>query len=320
VPNPAQPTVIDETNSVIGESKRPLKIGLNLPIVEGTFGGKTAQWADLVAYAQQAEALGFDSLWLPDHLLLRWQEQTRGIWECWSLLSALTAATSRIQLGTLVLCSTFRNPALLAKMADTVDEISGGRLILGLGAGWDGPEYRAFGYPEDHRFARFEEALQIIVPLLRTGHVDFSGRYYQAQDCALRPRGPRSGGPPIMIGAKGPRMLRLAATYADYWNAEGPLRRPADFAQQHTAGDAACTAVGRDSATLRRSASVVLTLAPEHGQPGPAEPLSTEQLAATFSAYAQAGLDHIQLWPTPNTPPTLETLAAVLDRLDQGQG
>src|SRR5438874_10363146 len=161
--------------------RRPLKVGINLPTVEGTLAGKTPRWADLFAFAERAEALGFDSLWVPDHLLLTWQEQTRGIWECWSLLSALAAVTHRVELGSLVACTTFRSPALLAKMADTVDEISGGRLIVGLGAGWDGPEGRAFDMKSDHRVDRFEEALQIIVPLLRTRRVDFEGKYYQVQ-------------------------------------------------------------------------------------------------------------------------------------------
>ena len=239
---------------------RPLKVGINLPTTEGALSGKTPKWADLLAFAERAEVLGFDSLWVPDHLLLRWQGQTRGIWECWSLLAALAAVTHRMELGSLVACTTFRSPALLTKMADTVDEISGGRLIVGLGAGWDGPEGRAFDMKSDHRVDRFEEALQIIVPLLRTGRVDFEGKYYQVQGCELRPRGPRPDGPPILIGAKGPRMLRLAATYADLWNAEGPMRGPEEIIPLRAAGDAACAAVGRDPATLGRSASVVVNL------------------------------------------------------------
>jgi alkanesulfonate monooxygenase SsuD/methylene tetrahydromethanopterin reductase-like flavin-dependent oxidoreductase (luciferase family) len=306
--------------------RRPLKVGLNLPTVEGTLAGKTASWADLLAFAQRAEALGFDSLWVPDHLLLQWQEHTRGIWECWSLLAALAAVTSRVEFGPLVTCAAFRSPALLAKMAATVDEISGGRLIVGLGAGWNGPEYRAFGIPNDHRVDRLEEALQIIVPLLRAGHVDFAGRYYQARGCELRPRGPRPGGPPVLIGAKGPRMLRLAATYADLWNAEGPLRRPEEIIPLRAAGDVACGEVRRDPTTLGRSASVVVDLPmvqDRGGQASPAqgarpEPTSPEEIAELLRGYAREGLSHIQLWLTPSTAAGMEWFAAVLDQLDRG--
>jgi alkanesulfonate monooxygenase SsuD/methylene tetrahydromethanopterin reductase-like flavin-dependent oxidoreductase (luciferase family) len=307
-------------------STRPLKIGINLPTVEGTMAGKTASWADLLAFAQRVEALGFDSLWVADHLLLKWQEQTRGIWECWSLLAALAAVTSRMELGSLVTSTAFRSPALLAKMADTVDEISGGRLVLGLGAGWSGPEDQAFGVPVDHRVDRCEEALQIIVPLLRTGYVDFEGKYYQARDCELRPRGPRPDGLPIMIGAKGPRMLRLAATYADFWNAEGPMHQPEEIGPARAAGDAACATVGRDPATLGRSASVVINLPMGQVWDGRLSPVQGEQaisspaeIAEMLRGYAREGLSHVQLWLNPNTIAGIEWFAAVLDLLDHGQ-
>jgi alkanesulfonate monooxygenase SsuD/methylene tetrahydromethanopterin reductase-like flavin-dependent oxidoreductase (luciferase family) len=171
-----------------------------MPTVEGSMGGQSARWNDLLELALLAEAVGFDSLWVPDHLLISWQEQTRGIWECWSLLAALAAVTERVELGPLVTRTGFRSPALLAKMADTMDEISGGRLVLGLGAGTSAPEESAFGAPGDHRVDRFEETLQIIVPLLRDGRVDFAGRYYRARNCELRPRGPRPA-------ARGPAAL-----------------------------------------------------------------------------------------------------------------
>ncbi|HZR42558.1 MAG TPA: LLM class flavin-dependent oxidoreductase [Ktedonobacteraceae bacterium] len=293
-------------------SHRPLKVGINLPTTEGAIAGKTARWPDLLAFAERAEVLGFDSLWVPDHLLLKWQEQTRGIWECWSLLAALAAVTHRVELGSLVACTAFRNPALLAKMVDTIDEISGGRLIVGLGAGWDGPENQAFDIKSDHRVDRFEEALQIIVPLLRTGQVDFAGKYYQARNCELRPRGPRPGGPPILIGAKGPRMLGLAVTYADLWNAEGPLQRPEEIRSRMAAADATCTAIGRDPATLGRSASVVVNL--PKGQGG-----QYEEVAQMLRNYAQEGLSHVQLWLVPNTLASLEWFAPVLTLLDHGE-
>lgn len=304
--------------------KRPLKVGINLPTTEGALAGKTARWADLFAFAQQAETLGFDSLWVPDHLLLRWQEQTHGVWECWSLLAALAAVTHRVELGSLVACTAFRNPALLAKMADTIDEISGGRLIVGLGAGWDGPEHRAFDIKNDRRVDRFEEALQIIVPLLRTGRVDFAGTYYQARECELLPRGPRPGGPPILIGAKGPRMLSLAATYADLWNAEGPVQGPEEISSRRSAADAACIAVGRDPVTLGRSASVVINLSTgqswqRSSAQGQQRPTSPEEVAETLYGYAREGLSHVQLWLVPNTIASLEWFRPVLDLLDHNE-
>ncbi|CAA9554442.1 MAG: hypothetical protein AVDCRST_MAG88-995, partial [uncultured Thermomicrobiales bacterium] len=153
-----------------------LKVGLHLPIGEGMLQGRTPRWSDIAALARRAEEVGFDSLWIPDHLLFRTAPgESVGVWECWSLLAALAAVTVRVELGPVVSCAGFRNPALLAKMAETVDEISGGRIILGLGAGWHEPEYDAFGYPFDHRASRFEEAFTIIRALLQEGHVDFAG-------------------------------------------------------------------------------------------------------------------------------------------------
>src|SRR5215210_6054021 len=189
------------------------------------------------------------------------------MWECWSLISALAAVTERPEIGTLVLATSFRNPALLAKMADTVDEISGGRLVLGLGAGYHEPEYTAFGYPYDHRAARFAEALTIIHGLLRHGRIDFAGRFYQARDCELRPRGPRPAGPPLIVGTRGERMLRLTARLADGWNAwlafgDG---RAAAIPPLRDAVDAACQAEGRDPVTLERSVTVMVD--PLGGQP-----------------------------------------------------
>ncbi len=187
-----------------------------------------AHWSELLTIARRAEEVGFDSLWVADHLHMRFpgsEDRPLGVWEGWSLLAALAAATDRITLGPLVACTAYRNPALLAKIAATVDDISGGSLILGLGAGWHEPEYTAFGYPYDHLGSRFDEALAIIAALLRDGHVDFVGRSYQARECELRPRGPRPGGMPIMIGAEGERLLQLTARHADAWKGLGQLGR-----------------------------------------------------------------------------------------------
>jgi alkanesulfonate monooxygenase SsuD/methylene tetrahydromethanopterin reductase-like flavin-dependent oxidoreductase (luciferase family) len=307
--------------------RRPLKVGVIGPTFEGEWGGATARWSDFVDFARLAEDIGFDSLWVADHLLFRADDgSTSGTWECCSLLTALAAVTHRVQLGSLVLCTGFRNPALLAKMADTIEEISGGRLILGLGAGWNEPEYRAFGYPFDHRVDRFEEALQIICPLLREGYVDFSGTYYEARDCELRPRGPRPTGPTIMIGTARPRMLRLTARYADLWNvmitAEHGTRNRLDRVPLvRAAVDAACLAEGRDPATLARSTGVLIHTIPE-------APMSTdaftplrgtpEKVAEVLRAYATEGFDHVQLWIEPLTLAGIAAFAPVLELLDRG--
>lgn len=260
-----------------------MTLGMMLPIGVGALGdGRGVPWAVLREMATLAEAVGFENLVVPDHLLFRRSPPTnnpvvdlpegrsRGIWEAWTILSAVAAVTSRVTLGPFVACTGFRNPALLAKMADTLDEVSGGRVVLGLGAGWHEPEFDAFGFPFDHRVSRFEEALQIIVPLLREGRVDFQGRYHQARHCELLPRGPRPAGPQISIGAQGPRMLRLVARYADRYDADfhfGPDTVQARFA----ALEAACADVGRDPRTLVRTAAVRVALTDGHRTPGVAQ-------------------------------------------------
>ena len=168
---------------------RPLKVGIQLPEVE-----YEVRWPEQLDMIRAIEDLGFDSIWLGEHLLYRWTDRPpRGPWEAWTMLAAIAAVTTRVEFGPLVACTNFHNPALLAKQAATIDEISGGRFILGLGAGWNETEFRAYGFPFDHRVERFEEAFTIIRSLLRDGAVDFDGRWYQVRDCELLPRGPRPG-------------------------------------------------------------------------------------------------------------------------------
>ena len=319
---------------MVSSRTRPLKVGLLLPDTERQMDGGTARWVDLLAMARAAEAAGFDSLWVTDHLLHRpadgdaasedvfGRTGTRGAWECWSLLSALAATIERVELGTIVLCTGFRNPALLAKMADTVDEVSGGRLVLGLGAGWNEPEHSAFGYPFDHRVSRFEEALTIITTLLRTGRIDFRGTYYEARECELRPRGPRPLGPPIMIGTTGRRMLELTARHADSWNTWfiHTDNRVEDLAPFRKAVDAACVAVGRDPATLERTLAVMVEVGPHAPSPTSAATLAgtPEELAAGLRAYADAGIAHVQIRLAPNTLDGIAAFPPVLELLDRG--
>jgi probable F420-dependent oxidoreductase len=311
-----------------GSPNRPLKVGIELPIAENKGRVGVPRWADISAMARLAEQAGFDSLWVEDHLLFRYDGGApQGVWEGWSMLTALAATTERVELGPLVSCASFRNPALTAKMADTVDEISGGRLILGLGAGWHEPEYRAFGFPFDHRVSRFEEALQIIHGLLRTGAIDFEGTYYTARECELRPRGPRPQGPPILLGTVGERMLRLTAKYADLWNAYFSMigNRPDGVAPLRARIDAACAEVGRDPATLGRTAAVLVHFPggeggrgmPSHWQVPPLTG-SPAEMAAELRAFAREGIGHIILWLEPNTIESVERFAPVLEELDRG--
>jgi alkanesulfonate monooxygenase SsuD/methylene tetrahydromethanopterin reductase-like flavin-dependent oxidoreductase (luciferase family) len=279
-----------------------MKIGVVLPIVEDVETQQINSYQTVRAFALQAEQANFDSIWIFDHLLFRRPNQpTGGIWEAWTMATALAEATRRVEIGTLVLCTAFRNPALLAKMASTLDEVSNGRLILGLGAGWHQPEFDAFGIPFDHRVGRFDEVLQIMAPLLREGYVDFSGTYYSAPNCELRPRGPRPDGPPILIGAFGPRMLQITARYANTWNTcwHG---RVSSIAVNRAAVEAACRAAGRDPATLEITAGVMVACPARDGtaqeELNPDKTLfgSVEEVAAALREYEQAGVGHVICW------------------------
>ena len=222
-----------------------------------------------------------------------------------------------MELGTIVLGTGFRPPALLAKMAATLDEVAGGRLILGLGTGWHEPEYAAFGYPFDHRAGRFEEALGIIVPLLRGERVTFHGRWHDVDDAVLIPPPPRParlpGRMPILIAARGPRVLRLVARHADAWNAAWfglPTER---FRQRHADLLAACEAEGRDPATLEVTVGLTLDTEPgAGGRPisGDALPADVDAVAAAFDAWRDLGVGHVQVDLRPIDERTIGVLTA----------
>ncbi len=275
--------------------------------------------------ARLGEQLGFDSVWVGDHLLYRDDiHGVRGPWEAWTMLAGIASSTSRIAIGPLVACASFHNPAMLAKLAATVDEISGGRLVLGLGAGWNETEYRAYGFPFDHRVARFAEAFTIIRTLLREGRIDFEGEFYSARDCELVPR-PRPGGPPLMVGSMGERMLALTVPYVDSWNAwySWTGNRPEGVAALRAKVDAACTAAGRPPSDVERTVAVLVRLPGATGirDPDLAEgvsPLegSAEAMAEGLRAYARAGIGQVQLVIDPITEASLEALAPVLGQLD----
>jgi alkanesulfonate monooxygenase SsuD/methylene tetrahydromethanopterin reductase-like flavin-dependent oxidoreductase (luciferase family) len=297
---------------------RALKVGVQLPEVE-----YVARWPEQREMARRAEAIGLDSIWVGDHLLYRGDGRPpRGPWEAWTTLAALAAVTERVQIGPLVAATSFSNPALIAKKAATIDEISGGRLILGLGSGWNEVEYRAYGYPFDHRVSRFEEAFTIIRSLLRKGRSDFHGTYYQLDDCELVPRPPRPGGPPLMIGSQGPRMLSIALPHVQAWNAWFTWfgNTPDGYRSLRQEIDEACRAAGRDPADVERTVAVFVAfpgaMGRQLGDPSApeAEPLSGEAsvLAPALRAFADEGVAHVQLAIDPINADTIAALAPTL--------
>jgi probable F420-dependent oxidoreductase len=304
-------------------SGRPLRVGVQLPEVE-----REVRWPELLEMTRAIEDVGFDSVWVGEHLLYRWPDRpARGPWEAWAILAAIAAVTSRIELGPLVACTNFHNPAMLAKQAATLDEISGGRFVLGLGAGWNETEFRAFGVPYDHRIDRFEEAFTIIRTLLREGAIDFDGRWYQARDCELLPRGPRPAGPPLMIGSIGPRMLRATMAHADSWNCwfKDVDNRPAGVPAVRALVDEACRDVGRDPAAVDRTVAVLVRLPGGTGRlqghaDQPDAPLAgdPEAIADALRGFAAEGIGHVQLVLDPITRQSIEALAPVLEALDRG--
>jgi alkanesulfonate monooxygenase SsuD/methylene tetrahydromethanopterin reductase-like flavin-dependent oxidoreductase (luciferase family) len=296
-----------------------MKIGVQLPEVE-----RPVSWPEVREMAVTAEAVGFDSLWVGDHLLYRAESGTTGPWEAWSMLAAIGAVTESIQIGPLVAATSFHNPAMLAKKAVTVDEISDGRLILGIGAGWNRTEYDAFGFPFDHRASRFEEAFTIIRTLLTEGSIDFDGTYYTLRECELVPPA-RPEGIPLMIGSEGPRVLRATLPHVDMWNAWFAWfgNTPEGAARSIASMDVACREAGREPAEIEKTVTVLVGAPGGTGQPqgSPgrknAFPIggSHAEVAEGLAAFAAVGVDHLQLVVDPITVASIDWLGGVLEAL-----
>ncbi|WP_347350808.1 LLM class flavin-dependent oxidoreductase [Intrasporangium sp.] len=291
---------------------KPLRVGVQLPEVE-----RRVEWPELLAMARAAEDVGLDSVWLGDHLLYDLPGGVaRGPWEVWTSLAAIAAVTSRVELGPLVASTSFHAPAMLAKLAATVDGISGGRLVLGLGAGWNEREYAAYGFPFDRRTSRFEEAFTIIRTLLRTGRIDHHGRFYDAAECILDPGPTRPGGPPLMLGSTGPRMMRIGLPHVDLWNTwwSDYANSPTEFARLKERVDAAAVASGRRPGEVGATAAVYVRLAGGRGRvmgdshhAATVEPVAGDPgaIAEHLHAMAEAGAVHVQLVLDPITVATI---------------
>jgi probable F420-dependent oxidoreductase len=285
-----------------------LRVGIQLPEVE-----REVRWPEVVAIARAAEEGGFDSIWLGDHLLYRGDGRPeRGPWDVWTQLAALAAATERVQLGPLVACTAFHPPGMLARMAASVDEVSGGRLVLGLGAGWNETEFRAFGVPYDQRVSRFEEAFEIVRRLVAGERVTVAGRFYAVEDALLLP--PPARRIPLMIGANAPRMLSIALPHVESWNTWHTHygNTPEGFSRHNAQVSEAAERAGRDPATLRRSACVLVSAGGRDERPETSPPVEAERLADHLRELGEAGADEAILVASPITEASVRELAAAL--------
>jgi probable F420-dependent oxidoreductase len=284
-----------------------MKVGIMLPLGETDDVG---DWPRIRELAELAESEGLDSLWVADHFFYKPPDgEPRGLHEGWTLLSAVAAVTSRVELAPLVLCSAFRNPGLLANMAATLDVVSGGRLLLGVGAGWHDPEFEAFGFPPDHKVSRFEEWIEIVVRLLRGERVTFDGRYYQTRNALVVPEPRRRI--PILIAGNKPRMMSLVARHADAWNTAW-FAMPDDRLRERLGDlDTALDAEGRDRADLERSVGLLVR---DPDQPGDDEDEdwfagSVEEVAELLRAHEELGFGHAIVILEPRTPQSVRRLA-----------
>jgi alkanesulfonate monooxygenase SsuD/methylene tetrahydromethanopterin reductase-like flavin-dependent oxidoreductase (luciferase family) len=295
-----------------------LKIGLVLPM--GSHSSTPEPYPVIRRFARHAESAGLDSLWAFDHVLFRMPGQAeRGALEPWTVLALLGEATERIGLGSLVLGIRFRNPALLAKMAVTLDDAIGGRLTLGVSAGWHDPEYVAFGWPTDHRLGRTEESFRVLRGLLGGERVTFDGRWVHASDAVLLP--PPARRIPLLVTSRMGRMARIAATYADIWNGAW-VASPRDevLTARMAELDRACGEVGRDPASIARTAGVSVRYE-DAELPGPTGDRAKDimgdpdAVAAGLDAFAEAGFAHVMVWLEPMSERSIDRLAEAVGRL-----
>lgn len=295
---------------------RPCKIGVQLPEVE-----RFVPWPEYLDLARRAEGAGFDSVWVGDHLIYDLPDgSTRGPYEAWTTLAAIAAVTERVELGPLVASTSFHAPAMLAKQAATVDAISGGRLILGLGAGWNRREFDAFGFPYDRRVSRFAEALAVIAPLLREGRTTFHGEFYDVDDCVLDPRPVREGGPPIVLGSHSPRMLSIGLPVVDAWNVWWSLydNSVERFARIKAGVDAAVP----EGRSVAATSAVLVTLPGGRGRlmgetyDAPVTTVTPGDLGEHLHGLAALGVTHVQLVLDPITAESIDVIGDVLPGLD----
>jgi probable F420-dependent oxidoreductase len=268
-------------------------------------------WKNVRAMAEAADQNGLDAVWLADHFIYQAPDgKVFGMHEAWTLLSAVAAVTTRVELGNLVLCASFRDPGLTAKMAATLDEVSGGRLVLGVGAGWHDPEYEAFGLPTDHRVGRFEEWLEIVARLVRGETVTFDGTYHHVRNAVLDPAPPHRI--PILVAGHRPRMMRLTAEWADAWNTAWYGAASEKVEDRLGTLRDAVKAAGKPEGAVAATVGIVVRDVDQPAVPEPEERAiegTVQELAEAFTAYQKLGIDQLIVSPEPMTPRSVERLA-----------
>jgi alkanesulfonate monooxygenase SsuD/methylene tetrahydromethanopterin reductase-like flavin-dependent oxidoreductase (luciferase family) len=295
-----------------------LSVGLVLLMVERPDDGAKPAWADVIAQARRGEEVGADTVWVPDEIIWRVPEWPgpRGWWDCLTMAGALAASTSTVEVGTWVMSALQHNPGMVVRAAESLDEISNGRFVLGLGSGHGGGA-EAFGYPADKTVSRYLEALEIIVPLLRgESDVTFDGQFHHATNAEVRPRGPRPGRIPLMMGGHADRTMTAAARHADTWSGYATTSSlPHAFAEMTTKLDRICEGIGRDPASIGRSVGAFVEpgdakLAEATGL-GVAITGSVEQITETIAGFSDVGVTRVEVVPWPATVGVIEQLAPV---------
>jgi alkanesulfonate monooxygenase SsuD/methylene tetrahydromethanopterin reductase-like flavin-dependent oxidoreductase (luciferase family) len=287
-----------------------MRIGLCLPVGERGPERRAPRYAEMRELALLAEHGNLDSIWVADHIFfVNGDDEPRGVWESMTMLAALAEATTNVEFGPLVLCTPFRNPGLIAWMANTLEEISGGRFVMGLGAGWHRPEFDGFGFEFDHKVSLFEDSLEVIVPLLREGAVDYDGKWAVGH-AELRPKGPRPGGPPILIAGTMPRMMRLTAKWADRWNSVWYGLPTDEFRDERANLNEALAAAGRDQSSIEVSVGVAVKDARTLDRNDGAGIRGTvEDIHQALETWREEGVDEVMCRLEPPSPDVVEVIS-----------
>lgn len=279
-----------------------LKIGLALGTVESPTTGVAPGWTTVRQVVNAAEDAGFDTVWVADELVWETPDDTNdmGWWECVAMLGAIAASTRTIAIGSWVLSALHRGPGVTVRSVETIDEISNGRFIFGFGSGHAGRQGEAFGFPPNYTVSRYEEALSILMPLIRHGTADFSGKYHSAVNQANHPRGPQRASIPLLLGGHGPRTIGIAVDHADIWSAYATTSsEAAAFGEMVELVNSACTERDRDPESLGRSAGIAVVrtdaAAPAEEPFAPPVTGTIGEIVSELAAFADLGFTSVEL-------------------------